>query len=326
MNDQLQTMRDLDQMPETARFLGDVLDGLSSDPPRLPCKYFYDQRGSELFDRICELDEYYLTRTEVGIMEQYGPQMAEVLGPEVMLIEYGSGSSVKTRILLDHLSSPAAYVPVDISCEHLCHTAERLSEDYPELPILPTCADFTSDFELPPCPQTPRRRAVYFPGSTIGNFTPPAATRILKSMRRQCDPVGDLIIGIDLQKDPRVLEAAYDDGQGVTAAFNLNLLHRINRELDARIPVDQFEHQACYNRREGRIEIYLVSRCDQTIYVGGERFVLSEGDRICTEYSHKYTIDGFGEMASQAGWRQRDVWTDSRAYFAVAHLVTESAG
>ncbi|HET6327834.1 MAG TPA: L-histidine N(alpha)-methyltransferase, partial [Planctomycetaceae bacterium] len=210
-------------------FLHDVVTGLQALPKSLPCKYFYDERGSELFDRICQLDEYYLTRTELALMDQFAPEMGAQIGPGTMLVEYGSGSSVKTRYLLDGLIDPVAYVPVDISGEHLRKTARELARDYPRIEVLPICADFTQDFALPRSQRAATHAAVYFPGSTIGNFLPGQAAELLRRITLMCGTGGGLLIGVDLKKDVATLEAAYDDLRGVTAEFNLNLLHRINR-------------------------------------------------------------------------------------------------
>lgn len=303
------------------RFLSDSIAGLNQSPKRLPCKYFYDQRGSQLFDQICETDDYYLTRTETAIMQQYAGEMGECLGDEVMLVEFGSGSSIKTRFLLDHLIQPAAYVPVDISHEHLHQTAEQISGDYPEVQVIPVCADFTKPFPLPNPKRRPSHDAVYFPGSTIGNFEPTHAKQLLSSIAHMCGEQGGLLIGIDLRKDAEVLERAYNDDQGVTAEFNLNLLHRMQKELGATIDITSFEHHAFYNSEEGRIEIYLRSLLDQVIQLDGQTVLVEAGELIHTEYSHKYTIDGFAEMAAEEGWSLRRWWTDEDNYFAVLHLV-----
>ncbi len=303
------------------RFREDILNGLQRTPKRLPCKYFYDQRGSQLFDTICQTEDYYLTRTETQVMQQYAAEMGECLGEQVMLIEFGSGSSIKTRDLLDHLHNPAAYVPVDISYEHLLASAAEIANEYPNIEILPVCADFTQPFNLP-CPtQEASHNAVYFPGSTIGNFQVDAAKRLLESIGQMCGQQGGLLIGVDLQKDRDVLEKAYNDEEGVTAEFNLNLLRRMQRELDASLDVSAFEHHAFYNDRQGRIEIYLRSRTDQTIRLDGHHLRLDAGELIHTEYSHKYTVEGFAEMAGEVGWTLRKVWTDPDAYFAVMHFV-----
>lgn len=312
----------LDFEPAVEAFYEDVVAGLGGEKKSLPCKYFYDERGSQLFDQICQLDEYYLTRTELAIMRRHAGEIAAQIGPGVMLIEYGSGSSVKTRLLLDRLQEPAAYVPVDISRDHLQASANRLSAHYPRLEVLPVCADFTQAFDLPEPKRVPTHNAVYFPGSTIGNFQPAAAEAMLRRIVNLTGCGGGLVIGVDLQKDAQTLEAAYDDRAGITAEFNLNLLHRINRELGGDFDVDQFTHQARYNRAEGRIEIALISQCDQTARIGPETFDFHDGEAIHTEYSHKYTIAGFAELAARAGLTLRRAWTDDKDRFAVLHFVT----
>jgi dimethylhistidine N-methyltransferase len=310
----------VDLEPSTLAFLADVTAGLRESPKSIPCKYFYDQIGSQLFDRICELDEYYLTRTELEIMTNYAGDMAHHVGTDAMLIEFGSGSSIKTRLLLDHLRDPVAYVPVDISKEHLAQTADRLSADYPTLQVLPVCADFTEPIQLPIARREPRRKTVYFPGSTIGNFESDEALALLGHFADVCGPGGGLLIGIDLQKDTETLEAAYNDGEGVTADFNLNLLRRINNELGADFDLDAFDHQAEYSVERGRIEIGLVSKCRQTVTVDDECFQFEEGEEIRTEYSHKYTIDAFGRFALEAGFRLQHFWTDDMRRFAILYL------
>ncbi|HEX3997436.1 MAG TPA: L-histidine N(alpha)-methyltransferase [Pirellulales bacterium] len=304
-------------------FLRDVVAGLDAPAKELPCKYFYDQRGSALFERICVLDEYYLTRSELAIMHESASEMGEQIGSGAMLIEYGSGSSVKTRYLLDALSEPVAYVPVDISGEQLEQTAAELTTDYPRIEILPVCADFTASFELP----TPRRRtshaAVYFPGSTIGNFMPDRAVELLRAVANMCGTGGGLLIGIDLKKDPAKIEAAYNDALGITAQFNLNLLQRINRELDGNFCLDQFQHRAVYNAELGRVEIDLVSRCDQRVIVAGRSFDFKCGEAIRTEYSHKYSVEEFAAMAAPTGLVLHREWIDRPRNFAVLHLAIE---
>ncbi len=304
-------------------FLDDVVQGLLDQPKRLQCKYFYDERGSQLFDEICKLDEYYLTRTEMAIMDKFVDEMAYQIGTEVMLVEFGSGSSIKTRKLLDALDRPVAYVPVDISEDHLLKTAATLQSNYPKTEILPVVADFTAGFELPASQVRPSHAAVYFPGSTIGNFTPEGAADLLAKIARVLGPKGGLLIGIDLQKDPELITAAYNDEQGVTAEFNLNLLHRINKELDGDIDVSGFEHNAVYNPTLGRVEISLISKLDQTVQVNGHQFQFGENEPVLTEYSHKYTIEGFAEMAKISNFSLRKYWTDTEALFAVLHLVND---
>jgi dimethylhistidine N-methyltransferase len=304
-------------------FFRDVIAGLSAPAKELPCKYFYDQRGSSLFERICILDEYYLTRSELAIMHESAAEMGEQIGRGAMLVEYGSGSSVKTRYLLDALSEPVAYVPVDISGELLEQTAAELAADYPRIEILPVCADFTDSFELP----TPRRRAshaaVYFPGSTIGNFMPDRAIELLWDVAKLCGAGGGLLIGIDLKKDPAKIEAAYNDALGVTDQFNLNLLRRINRELDGNFRLDQFQHGAVYNAELGRVEIDLVSRCNQRVVIAGRGFDFKSGEAIRTEYSHKYSVEEFAALAAPSGLVLHHQWTDRDRNFAVLHLVVE---
>jgi dimethylhistidine N-methyltransferase len=292
----------------------------------LPCKYFYDQRGSELFDQICQLDEYYLTRSELALMDQFAPEMGAQIGPGAMLVEYGSGSSVKTRYLLDGLPDAVAYVPVDISGDHLQQTARELARDYPRIEILPVWADFTQDFALPRSVRTPTHSAVYFPGSTIGNLLPGPATGLLRRITRMCSTGGGLLIGIDLKKDAATIEAAYNDRLGVTAEFNLNLLRRINRELGADFDLDQFFHRACYNGELGRVEMHLVSRRAQAVTFGGETIEFDRGETICTEYSHKYTVDEFAAVAAAAGLTLRREWTDKGRQVAVLHFAVLQNG
>ncbi len=301
-------------------FLADALAGLRAMPKTLPCKYFYDKRGSELFDQICDLPEYYPTRTESAIMEDNIGEMAAVFGEECLLIEYGSGSSTKTRILLDHLPHLAGYVPMDISREHLHQTAEGLAEAYPHLDILPLCADYTQKFELPEALRPVRSRVVYFPGSTVGNFHRPEAAAFLAHIAEVCGPGGGLLIGVDLRKSAAVLEPAYDDAQGVTAAFNLNLLHRMNTELGANFDVSRFAHQAFYNDEVGRIEMHLRSLDAQTVTFGGECIQFALGETIWTECSYKYSLPEFAAMAASAGFTVRRVWTDPEEKFSVQYL------
>lgn len=307
-------------------FLRDVLHGLRRRRKRLPSKYFYDAAGSALFDRICDLDEYYLTRCELDLLRRHAAEMAEAAGPGAALIEYGSGSSLKTRLLLDHLREPAAYVPVDISGEHLNRSAVRLRRRYPALPVLPVTADFTQPFELPPLPPGVGRRVVLFSGSTIGNFRPAEAARLLRQMARLCGPDGALLVAADLKKDRAILEAAYNDRLGVTAAFNLNLLTRINQELHADFAVDRFRHHAFYNPRHGRMEMHLVSLANQTVHIGGVALVFARGETIRTEYSYKYSPSDFAELARRAGLQVERMWTDEKQWFSAQWLTPYSGG
>ena len=310
----------LDCAPGLATFRAEVLTGLQSFEKTLPCKYFYDRRGSQLFDRICDLPEYYPTRTEAGIMRDHAEEMAALFGPDCLLIEYGSGSSTKTRILLDHLPHLAGYVPMDISREHLYQTAAGLAAAYPHLDILPLCADYTADFDLPAARRPVRSRAVYFPGSTIGNFHRDQAETFLRQIAEVCGSGGGLLIGVDLKKAPQVLEPAYNDAQGVTAAFNLNLLRRINAELGADFDLDQFGHYAFYNALAGRIEMHLMSLRPQTVHLGSAAITFEEEETILTECSYKYSLPDFAALASAAGLAVRRVWTDPEQKFSVQYL------
>lgn len=298
-------------------FLADALAGLRSPRKELPCKYFYDATGSRLFDQICETPEYYPTRTELAIMRAHAGEMGELVGPNAVVIEYGSGSSVKTRHLLRHIPRPTAYIPVDISAEHLHHAAAELSRRFPEVEVKPVAADFTKPFELPDLAMEATRRVVYFPGSTIGNFAPAAATVLLRGIARLCGRGGGLLIGVDRKKDPTILDAAYNDAGGVTAAFNLNLLTRMNRELGADFDLAGFRHRAIYNSFDGRVEMHLVSVRDQTVRLAGNVITFATGETIHTENSHKYSPDEFASLANRAGFRSVKGWTDTAGYFGV---------
>jgi dimethylhistidine N-methyltransferase len=304
--------------PETAQFCEDVLHGLRQTHKTLPCKYLYDERGSKLFDQICDLPEYYPTRTETDILCEHANEMARCIGPNVMLVEYGSGSSVKTRILLDHLIEPAAYVPLDISREHLLESSACLKREFPHIPVLPVCADYTHPFELPQVPAT--STAAFFPGSTIGNFTPEEAVTFLKGVAKVVGQGGGLLLGVDVWKGASILEPAYNDAAGVTAEFNLNLLRRINRELGGEFDLDGFRHKAVWNRPCSRIEMHLVSQREQRVRVAGEVFLFHRNESIVTEYSHKWRPDVFARLASEAGWTVERVWKDLAGLFSVQYL------
>lgn len=282
-------------------------------------KYFYDEVGSQLFDQICELDEYYPTRTEFGIMHECIDEIVAELGAHCLLIEYGSGSSMKTRKLLDSLHSPAGYVPIDIAKEHLLHSVAELAALYPDLEVLPVCADYTSDFEIPTPTKPVSRRVAYFPGSTIGNFDPEPAQRFLKQIAKVCKG-GGLLIGVDLKKDFNILHRAYNDQQGLTAQFNKHLLTRINQELDADFKINQFGHYAFYNPGESRIEMHLVSLKSQAVHIGDVEVSFKLGESVWTESSYKYTLEEFAQLAATAGFQVKRVWTDSREFFSVQYL------
>jgi dimethylhistidine N-methyltransferase len=310
--------------PPADDFLDDVITGLSGLPKSLPCKYFYDERGSELFAQICELEVYYPTKTELAIMHRHAAEMASLIGRRARLVELGSGSSTKTRILLDRAEHLEAYVPVDISADYLARAAARIAADYPHVPVLPVAADYSRPFALPE-PNRAARTVVFFPGSTIGNLVPATARRFLRTFARVAGPRGGLLIGVDLKKDPRVLHAAYNDPEGVTAEFNLNLLRRINRELEGDFDLSRFRHEAFYDQKEGRIEMQLVSLARQIVCVAGTRFSFCENEPISTEYSYKYDTSEFAKLAASAGFALRRTWTDERAYFAVQYYAVERA-
>ncbi len=305
--------------PSTEAFLHDVVSGLQREQKEIPSKYFYDKRGSELFDQICELPEYYPTRTEMEIMRDSGVDIADKVGAGRLVVEYGSGSSLKTRILLDHLEETAGYVPIDISGEHLEDSVAALRQEYPGLKVHPICADYTSDIDLPSDAEgTP---LVFFPGSTIGNFTPDQAVDFLKRSAELVRPAGGALVGVDLKKDRDRLEQAYDDSEGVTAEFNRNVLHRMKKELDADLETDAFEHRAVYDEVRGRIEMHLVSLSDQDVCVAGEHtFRIEEGETIRTEYSYKYNVEEFAKLANAADLNVEDVWTDANQLFSVQYL------
>lgn len=313
----------IDFHPPRADMRADVLEGLSRTHKELSPKYFYDERGSHLFEDITRLPEYYLTRTEADIMQARLPEMAELIGPHAAVIEFGSGTGEKIRRLLQHLENPVAAVTVEISRNHLLASAERLASNLPELDVIAVCADFTQPFRLPAIART-ERNLVFFPGSTIGNFAPSEAVGLLEVMHQVAGEQGGLLIGVDLVKDKAILEAAYNDSQGVTAAFNLNLLRRINNELGADFVLDDFRHHAAYNEKEGRIEMYLVSQCSQKVKINGNNIAFAEGEQILTEYSHKYELDSFAEMAAAAGFKVQQVWTDPQQLFSVQYLQASS--
>ncbi len=308
-------VRFYDLHPPQVDMLREVLEGLRREPPMISPKYFYDQRGSELFEAITETDEYYPFRTELSLLEQHGDEMAALLGSDGLLIELGSGSSRKIRLLLDALQ-PAAYMPVDISRDFLLQAANDLAREYPELEVHATCADYTSGLKLPWSPEE-LPRAAFFPGSSIGNFEPRQAQRLLHHIAQALGKEGHLLIGVDLQKDTKVLKRAYNDAAGITAAFNLNLLERFNRELDADFDLQRFQHVADYNEASGRVEMHLISRSEQRVNIGPERLYFAEGEAIHTENSYKYTVDGFLQLAREAGFERVKSWLDERHYFSV---------
>ena len=297
-----------------------VLKGLSAPRKRLPCQYFYDALGSELFEEITRLKEYYPTRAETAILAQHAREMAEPLGRDAALVEFGSGSSRKTELVLAALDGPSAYVPIDVSASALADAEARLRKRFTGLDVIPVNASFCDPIRLPQR-VAGRRRLGFFPGSTIGNFDPPDAGRLLMHFARALGSGSRLIVGVDLDKDAGRLEAAYDDAQGVTARFNKNLLVRINRELGANFDVDRFRHRALYDRELKRIEMHLVSELRQTVRLLGRSFQFEAGERIHTENSYKYSVDQFRALARGAGWQPARVWTDANGDFSVHDLV-----
>jgi dimethylhistidine N-methyltransferase len=300
--------------------LAEVLEGLGLSQKKLPSKLFYDQRGSELFDQICKLDEYYLTRTEMWIMNRYIGEISELIGEKCLLIEFGSGSSTKVRLLLDHLIDPVGYIPIDISSEHLVRSSDSLAMDYPRVKVIPVYADYTKPFDFPDIPFGYSKMVVYYPGSSIGNFTPRYATRLISSIAKRSGKGSGLLIGIDLKKDKATLEAAYNDRYGVTAAFNLNILERLNREIGADFDTSKWKHHAFYNDDEGRIEMHLVSLEDQRVNVNGTRIKFEIYETILTEYSYKYTTEEFENLASNS-FELVKVWRDRDENFSIQYLM-----
>lgn len=303
-----------------AEEITEILVGLMAAQKRISPKYFYDQRGSELFDEICTLPEYYPTRTERAIMETHLGEIAARVGPNTAIIEFGAGSSAKVRQLLAGLESPVAYVPVEISGEYLGEQAEQLSADFPGLSVMPVVADFTKPFELPQHPYTPDRNLVFFPGSTIGNFRRDEALALLQVMRDEAKPGGALLIGVDLIKDPSVIRAAYNDSRGVTAQFNLNVLRHLNAGVGCDFVPAFFRHEAVYDTRHDRIEMRLVCTRSHHVRAAGRSIQFVAGEHILTEYSHKYSIEGFLQLARRAGFVPETVWTDPENLFSVHYL------
>ncbi len=316
-----QLLPDLGLVPESELAIA-VIDGLSRPKKSLPCRFFYDARGSELFEEITRLPEYYPTRVETGILEDNGHEIVEGIGDRGVLVEFGSGSSRKTEILLRQLPPRVAYVPVDVSESALSEASARLASRFPGLDIRPIVADFSHPVRLP-AGLARRLKTGFFPGSTIGNLPPTEAASLLRAFKAMLAPRGRLVIGVDLKKDARRLVLAYNDAAGVTAAFNLNLLHRINREVEHSFDLSSFRHEAIYDPREGRIEMHLVSRADQSVTICGRRFRFSAGETIHTENSYKYTVGEFQDLARSAGWTPSRVWSDAECLFSVHELCSE---
>ncbi|MFQ5510857.1 MAG: L-histidine N(alpha)-methyltransferase [Candidatus Krumholzibacteriia bacterium] len=314
-----------DLTDETESLSDVVITGLQKPVKELPSKLLYDERGSLLFDQITRLGEYYPTRTETAIMRTHIDEMVALIGPGSMIIEYGSGSSEKSQILLDHLEAPAAYVPIDISREHLVRSAVRIAKRYPQLEILPVCADYNEDLEIPNSKKPVARRVVYYPGSSIGNFHSDEAVDFLRRIAAIDGFGGGLLIGVDLQKDPEILHAAYNDREGVTAEFNLNLLERLNRELGSNFRIDRFRHRAIYNRDAMRVEMHLISLDNQRVRIDDADIPFSKGETIWTESSYKYTVEGFAALAERGGFEVEKVWIDGQRLFSVQYLSVPGA-
>lgn len=313
-----------DLQPTPDDIARDILAGLAHSPKHLSSKYFYDARGSQLFETITRLPEYYPTRTEIALMEARLPEIAKAIGRYAHVVEYGSGSGRKTRMLLDALADPVAYTPIEISRSALLASVGQLRAEFPHIQMLPVCADFTRSVDLPKSTRTAARTLVYFPGSTIGNFTAAEAVALLREMRITIGQRGVALIGIDLQKDPALIEAAYNDAAGVTAQFTLNLLTRLNREIGSDFDLDGFRHRACYDAIVGRIDTYLVSQRKQSVHVGQRTFDFAADEAIHVEYSHKYTDTSFAQLAALAGLHVADGWNDSRNWFGLRLLAGRS--
>ena len=307
-----------DYHPEPVDFFAEVINGLTSKLKCIPPKFFYDEKGSQLFEQICNTPEYYPTRTEQNILTDNAEEIAQLIGQNCLLIELGSGNCEKVRLLLDALR-PAAYVPVDISKIHLCKAAEALSRDYPWLEVFAACIDFTQPLDLAFCPDHLKKMA-FFPGSSIGNLEPAAATRFISQIAVSVGPGGGLLIGVDLKKQKNKLHNAYNDNAGKTAAFNLNVLSRINQELGAGFKLDTFEHYAFYNADKGRIEMHLRSKGKQVVKVGDQPITFANNETIHTENSYKYSIEEFQQLAVQAGFKPANVWVDADELFSVHYL------
>ncbi|GAA5521940.1 L-histidine N(alpha)-methyltransferase [Aliifodinibius salicampi] len=299
--------------------LDEILHGLKRPNKRLPSKYFYDEMGSRLFDQITRLEEYYLTRKEKEILQNNIDEIVDNIGTRAMLVELGSGSSQKTRLLLDQLDNLSAYVPVDISEKYLLKAVNELRLDYPRVTIIPVFADYTNTFRLPDLSGSYENQVIFFPGSTIGNFSPDETQQFLQTMASLSDREAGMLIGVDLKKDREILEAAYNDSKGITASFNKNLLVRVNKEFGADFNTDQFTHKATYNAGKGRIEMHLISDCEQSVLIKDEEVSFEEGEYIHTENSYKYTLEDFESIVSK-WFTVKEVWTDEDAFFSVQYL------
>lgn len=309
-----------DQEPAVATMRDDVIEGLRSRPKFLPSQYLYDERGARLFERICEQPEYYITRTELAILESSLGAIADRIGPGALLIEPGSGEGIKSALLLGGLHEPAGFAPIDISRTQLVSVAKSISEQFPGLEVVPVCADFTDDPEVPAVTRTVRTRLAFFPGSTVGNLVPERALDVLRHLRTLARERGFVLVGVDLKKRPEVIELAYDDPAGVSREFALNYLRRLNTELGADFDLDEFGYEAPYDPELGRVEMALVSRKAQSVHIGAAKIHFDEGERVRTEFSYKYDLPGFQVLAERAGLTLEEAWTDADDLFAVVLL------
>ncbi len=311
----------VDLQPEVEDFLSAVIEGFSCAQKFLPPKFFYDAYGSQVFDRICATPEYYVTRTEIALMKKIGTELGELAGPAAVVVEYGCGSSLKIRALLEALIDPAEYLAIDISKDHLINTVGEIADDYPNLRVGAICADFSTTLDWPEeADQTGGRRLAYFPGSTIGNQTPEEAQQFLTRVRQLIGEDGSLLIGVDLKKDAGILNRAYNDADGHTADFNLNLLRRMNNELGASIDLTSFDHQAFYHEEKSRIEMHLVNKFDQVVKIDGTEFSFVAGETIHTENSYKYSVSEFTSLAEGCGFKAVRAWTDDGNLFSIHYL------
>ncbi len=309
-------------MPIVDTFKSEIIAGLRETPKRIASKFFYDERGSQLFEAITQLPEYYLTRTEISILREHLPAMAERIGTGATIIEFGTGAGVKTKMLLEAVHNPRAYIPIDISREQLTHATTKLAERFPNLEIHPIFGDYISEISLP-IPSDAGKNVIFFPGSTVGNFTPDEAIQFLRKAAALIGPDGSLLIGFDRVKDIRVLEAAYNDAQGITAEFNRNLIRRIGREFGVAISPEDFDHLAFFNSEESRIEMHLVSGDSRTLKLDDEEITFAQGEHIVTEYSYKYTPETFAAILTASGFSVQDRWCDENNYFEVCYATVD---
>ena len=311
----------LDHAPTTISILKEVLAGLSKSQKTLPPKLLYDKRGSEIFEKICLLQEYYPTRAEAEILKTYSGDISQLIGPEAIIVEPGSGAGDKIRYLLPYLIRPKAYIPVEISKDILLRMTHELHQEFPKLKVIPICADFNQDLELPTGIRAgSSKKVIFFPGSTIGNLDPDEAIHFLKKIGKLVGSGGGLVIGVDLKKDPEIFKMAYDDPHGVTSDFNLNLLERLNREVSADFDLNSFTHEAIYDADEGKIEMHLVSKISQLVKVNQTVFRFNQGESIHTESSYKYSVEEFAELCAKAKFQIKRFWKDSRNLFCVYYF------